>query len=147
MRTEGVAVATASQSGGLWSMPVMPSPAHKQKIVRVFFQKRAIELQTAVNATQHAYFTLDRRLGPHHEAGLGVNEERHKSSETLRNPPRRRSPRLPSYLQHDDSVHSYVCPTSKCHGFPVPRKTRCSIGITFTNTRYRPHGFQVRIGC
>ena len=29
-------------------MPVMPSPARKQKIVREFFQKRAIELQTAV---------------------------------------------------------------------------------------------------
>ena len=30
-------------------MPVMmPSSAHKQKIVHVFFQKRAIELQTAV---------------------------------------------------------------------------------------------------
>ena len=29
-------------------MSVMPSPAHKQKIVREFFQKRAIELQTAV---------------------------------------------------------------------------------------------------
>ena len=32
-------------------MPVMPSPARKQKIVRVFFQKRAIELQTAVLVT------------------------------------------------------------------------------------------------
>ena len=29
-------------------MPVMPSPARKQKIVREFFQKRVIELQTAV---------------------------------------------------------------------------------------------------
>ena len=29
----------------------MPGPAHKQKIVREFFQKRAIELQTAVALT------------------------------------------------------------------------------------------------
>ena len=29
----------------------MPGPAHKQKIVRAFFQKRAIELQTAVNTS------------------------------------------------------------------------------------------------
>ena len=31
-------------------MPVMPSPARKQKIVRVLFKKRAIELQTAVTS-------------------------------------------------------------------------------------------------
>ena len=29
----------------------MPGPTHKQKIVRAFFQKRAIELQTAVIET------------------------------------------------------------------------------------------------
>ena len=40
----------------------------------------------AVNVTQQAYFTLHRRLAPYHEAGLGVNEEKHKSSENLRNP-------------------------------------------------------------
>ena len=33
-------------------MPVMPSPAHKQKIVRAFFQKRVIELQTAVTEAE-----------------------------------------------------------------------------------------------
>ena len=37
----------------------MPSSAHKQKIVRVFFQKRAIELQTAVYVTISTYL-LDR---------------------------------------------------------------------------------------
>ena len=49
------------------------------------------------------------------------------------------------YLQHDDSVHSYVCSTSKLHGIPVPRKTRRPIGITFTSTRYRPCGIRARI--
>ena len=38
-----------------------------------------------------------RYLGSAHEAGLGVNEEKLKSSGILRNPSRRRSPRSPSY--------------------------------------------------
>ena len=48
-------------------MPVMPSPAHKQKIVREFFQKRAIELQTAVSLsnTQRCVWTLGLQRQPH----------------------------------------------------------------------------------
>jgi len=40
--------ATISQSDGLWSFPAEQSSARKQKIVNVFFQNRAIELQAAV---------------------------------------------------------------------------------------------------
>ena len=69
MRTEGVAVTTASQSGGLWSMPVMPSPARKQKIVRVFFQKRAIELQTAVAIVHTGQQDSERFM---YDAGRGL---------------------------------------------------------------------------
>jgi hypothetical protein len=39
---------TISQNDGLWSVPVMPGPACKQRIVCAFFQKRAIDLQAAV---------------------------------------------------------------------------------------------------
>ena len=38
-------------------MPVMPSPARKQKKSCVFFQKRAIELQTAVTYRAGAYIS------------------------------------------------------------------------------------------
>jgi len=39
--------AMVSWGGGLWGMPSTPGPAHKHKILCVFFQKRAIELQAA----------------------------------------------------------------------------------------------------
>jgi hypothetical protein len=42
---------TISQNDGLWSVPVMPGPACKQRIVCAFFQKRAIDLQAAVSGT------------------------------------------------------------------------------------------------
>jgi len=38
-------------------MPVEPSSARKQKILSVFFQKRAIELQTAVSRCPHQLCT------------------------------------------------------------------------------------------
>ena len=52
-------------------MPVMPSPARKQKIVRVLFKKRAIELQTAVKALHFSATAYPSAcvLVPHFEVG------------------------------------------------------------------------------
>ena len=50
-------------SDGLRSMPAMPSSVCKQKIIRVFFQKRAIELQAAVSLLREVLHHLFRLLG------------------------------------------------------------------------------------
>ena len=50
------------------TMPLMPSPTRKQKILCVFFQKRAIDMQTAVRTPclplhqKTGVWTHDRRL-------------------------------------------------------------------------------------
>ena len=49
----GTIFTPVSQSVGWWDMPVMPSSTCKQKIVRAFFQKRAIDTVKTVATEIH----------------------------------------------------------------------------------------------
>ena len=62
-------------------MPVMPSPARKQKFVREFFQKRAIGLQTVANSCNNIQFSIlmgrRKRQRPYLDrAGEGMGNEK-----------------------------------------------------------------------